>query len=80
MLGAQIFENWICFRLQMKGLRLVLSTGPNRVDVCSPSPKTETYSFRNIVFPSYLEFRTMNRVQKRRDSERYTPLLELFRF
>jgi hypothetical protein len=37
-------------------------------------------SFRNSVFTRYLEFRTMGKVQKPNDSERYTPPSEPFRF
>jgi hypothetical protein len=37
-------------------------------------------SFRNFVFSSYLEFRTMGKVQKPGDSECCTPSSEPFRF
>jgi hypothetical protein len=36
--------------------------------------------YRNIVFSSYLEFRTLDKVHKPGDSECCTPSSELFRF
>jgi hypothetical protein len=50
---------------------LALSNGPSRVGVSFPSPEDGSRSsFRNVVFSSYLEFRTMDKVQKPSDSER----------
>jgi hypothetical protein len=44
--------------------------GPNRVGVSIPSPEDENKScFRNTVFSSYLEFRTMKKVQEPSDFE-----------
>jgi hypothetical protein len=61
-------------------LRLALSKEPNRVGVSLPSPEDgNRSSFRNFVFCYYLEFRTMNKVQKPSHSECYTPLSEPFR-
>jgi hypothetical protein len=43
--------------------------GPNRVDVSFLSPENgNRYSFRNVVFYNYLEFRTMDKVHKPNDS------------
>jgi hypothetical protein len=39
-----------------------------------------TLSFRKFVTSSYLEFQTMDKVQKPSDSEHYTPSSEPFRF
>jgi hypothetical protein len=51
-------------------LRLALSKGPNRVGVAFPSPEDgNRSSFRNVMFSSYLEFRTTDKVQKPADSE-----------
>jgi hypothetical protein len=48
--------------------------GPNRVDVSLPSHEDGNGSiFRNFVFSSYLEFRTMDTAQKPSHSECYTP-------
>jgi hypothetical protein len=61
-------------------LMLSLSKGPNRVDVSFPSPEDgNRSSLRNVVFSSYLEFRTMDEVHKPMDFESYTPPLEPFR-
>jgi hypothetical protein len=54
------------------GVRFVLAKGPNKVDVSLLSPEGRSRSdFRNIVFPIYLEFRTMGKVQKSNISEDY---------
>jgi hypothetical protein len=56
---------WLRLPLVVKSLRLVLSKGPNRVDVSLPSPESgNRFSFRNVVCPSYLEFRAIGKVQK----------------
>jgi hypothetical protein len=61
-------------------LRLVLYKGPERVDVSLPSPEEEKRcSFRDVSFYSYLEYRTMDRVQKLSDSECYKLSSEPFR-
>jgi hypothetical protein len=45
--------------------RSALSKGPNGVCVSLPSPEdVNRSSFRNVVFYSYLEFRTMYKVNK----------------
>jgi hypothetical protein len=70
------------------------SMGPNRVGICwvphnhwpkrvcvsVPSPEdVNRSSFRNIEFFNYLEFRTMDKVQKPSDSECYAPSSEPFK-
>jgi hypothetical protein len=51
-------------------LRLAISKGPNGVDVFLPSPEDgNRSSLRNDVFSSYLQFKTMEKVQKPNDSE-----------
>jgi hypothetical protein len=46
-------------------MRVAISKGPNRVGVSLPSPEDgNRSSFRNVVFSSYLEFRTMSKVQE----------------
>jgi hypothetical protein len=50
--------------------RSVLIKGPNKVDISLPSPEDgDRSSFQNIVFSSYLEFLTMDQVQKANDSK-----------
>jgi hypothetical protein len=62
-------------------LKLALCKGPDTVDASLPLPEDETRSsFRNVVFPSYLEFRTIDKVQKASDPKCYTPSSEPFRF
>jgi hypothetical protein len=46
--------------------------GPNRVDVSSPHLKKEIYNFRNIVFYSFLEFRTMDKFHESSDFVLFT--------
>jgi hypothetical protein len=59
---------------------LALSKGPNRVGISLASSEYgRRCSFRNVVFSRYLEFRTMENVQKPIDSERCTASLETFR-
>jgi hypothetical protein len=49
---------------------LALSKGPKRAGVSLPSPEDgNTSSLRNVVFSSYLEFQTMDKVHKPSDSE-----------
>jgi hypothetical protein len=49
-------------------MKLTLSKGLNRIDVSLPSPEERNRpSFRNVVFSSYLEFRTMEEVHKASD-------------
>jgi hypothetical protein len=56
--------------LVIQWLRLALSKEPNRVCVYLLSHEDGNWSsFRNVVFSSYLEFRTMDEVQKPSDSE-----------
>jgi hypothetical protein len=51
-------------------MSLALSKGHNRVGVSIPLSEDGNRSlFRNIVFSSYLEFRTMGKVPKPTDSE-----------
>jgi hypothetical protein len=60
-------------------LILALSKGPNRVGVSLPSPEDgDRSSFRNVVFPIYLELWTMGKVHKSSDSECYTQSSEPF--
>jgi hypothetical protein len=55
----------ITTQLAPSTLRLVLSKGPNRVAVSFPSPEDgNRSSSRNVVFPSYLKFSTMNKDYK----------------
>jgi hypothetical protein len=62
-------------------MRLALSKKPNRVGVSLPlSEDGHRPSFRKAVFSSYLELRTVDKVQTPSDSECYTPSSELFRF
>jgi hypothetical protein len=52
-------------------MRIDISKGPNREGVSLRSSEDENrLSFRNVVFSSYLESRTMNKVHKPSDSER----------
>jgi hypothetical protein len=56
-------------------LRLALSKGPNWLGVLPP-PWPEDgnrFSFRNVVFFNFLEYWTMDKVQKLSNSECYTP-------
>jgi hypothetical protein len=49
---------------------LAFSKRPNRVKVSFPSPEDGNRpSFRNVLFSSYLEFRTIDIVHKRSHSE-----------
>jgi hypothetical protein len=51
-------------------IEVALSKGPDRVGVPCYSPEDgNKCSFRNIMFFSYLEFRTMDKIQKLGDSE-----------
>jgi hypothetical protein len=62
-------------------LRLAPYKRPSRVDVSFHSPEDGNItSFRNIVYSSYLEFRTMDKVRKTSDSQCCTPKSEPFRF
>jgi hypothetical protein len=48
-------------------MNLDLFKGPNRVGVSLPSSEDEyRSSFRNVVFPSLLEFQTINKVLKKK--------------
>jgi hypothetical protein len=50
--------------------QLTHSEGPNRMGASFPSPEGgNRSSFRNVAFSSYLEFRTMDKVQKPSDSQ-----------
>jgi hypothetical protein len=47
--------------------------GPNGIGVSLPPPEDGNRSgFRNVMFLSYLEFRTMDELHKSSDSECYT--------
>jgi hypothetical protein len=63
-------------------LMLALSKGPTRLDASLPSPEDgNRFSFGNVVFSSYLEFRTMDKVKKPSDSagfEEYVKQLTAF--
>jgi hypothetical protein len=67
-------------RWLVQWLRLALSKGPNWLGVPPPRPVDgNRSSFRYVVFSNFLEYWTMDKVQKRRNSECYTPSSELFR-
>jgi hypothetical protein len=60
---------------------VAFSKGPNRVGVSFPSPEARNRaSFRNVVFSSYLEFQTVDKVHKPSESTFYKPSSEPFRF
>jgi hypothetical protein len=61
-------------------MRLTLSKVPNRVVVSFSPEDGNRSSFRNFISSSYLEFRTMGKVQKPSDPDCYAPLSEPFRF
>jgi hypothetical protein len=64
----------------LQWLRLALSRWPNTVGVSLPSPEDRNRpSFRNVVFSSNLELRTMDKDHKSGDSEHYTPSSVPFR-
>jgi hypothetical protein len=49
-----------------------MSKGPNKVRVSLLPPEDgNRSSFRNVVFSSYLKFRTMDKVHKPSDSEKF---------
>jgi hypothetical protein len=59
-------------------VQLALSKGPNKVGVSLPSPgEGKRSSFRNVVFSSYLEFWTMDKVYESSESECYAPSSEI---
>jgi hypothetical protein len=50
--------------------RLVLSKGPNSVDVSFPSVECGyRFSFGNVVFPDYSEYRRLDKVHEHNNSE-----------
>jgi hypothetical protein len=54
-------------------LRLALTMGPNMLNVFLPSSEDGTrFNFQNVVFYSYLQFRTMDEIHKTNNSARYT--------
>jgi hypothetical protein len=58
--------------LRIQWLRLARPKGSNRVSVSFPSHEDgNRSSFRNVVFPTYFELRTMDKVQILNDSGRY---------
>jgi hypothetical protein len=62
-------------------LRLGPSKWPNTVGESLPSPEDRNRSnFRKVVFSSYLELRTRDKVHRPSDSECYTPSSESFSF
>jgi hypothetical protein len=62
-------------------MRLPLFKEPNRVGVSLLSPEDETISvFQNVVFSSYLEFRTVDKVHIPSDSENQRILREYCTF
>jgi hypothetical protein len=62
-------------------MSLAFPKGPNRVGASLLLPKDGLKSnLRKVVFTSYLEFRTMDKVQEPSDFECYTPPSEPFRF
>jgi hypothetical protein len=65
-----MFQKLDLFPSSGEGRGLVPSEGPNRVDVSLFSPEDGKRSnFRNLMFSSYLEFFTMDKVHKPSDSE-----------
>jgi hypothetical protein len=53
-------------------LRLARFKGSSKVDVSFPLPEDGNRTdFRNVVFSGYIQFRTMDNVQKPSDSECY---------
>jgi hypothetical protein len=61
-------------------LRLAIFKRPNTVGAFIPSPdEGNRSSFQNVLLPNYLQFRTMDKVRKPSDSERYTRPSEPFR-
>jgi hypothetical protein len=62
-------------------IRLVQFKGVTRVGDSFPSPEKENkYSFQNVVFSTYLEFRMIDTVHKPSDSACYTTSLKPIRF
>jgi hypothetical protein len=51
---------------------LVLAKGGNEVDIPFPQLKTDTFTFRNVIFSSYLELPTMEKFKKPSDSDNYS--------
>jgi hypothetical protein len=89
------FRKCICFRVQVRRrdtsllgslalvqwLTLALFKRSNRFGVALLSPEDGNEStFQNVVFFSYLEFWTMDKVHKSSDSECYVPSSEPFIF
>jgi hypothetical protein len=65
----------------VRWLRLDLSKGPNTAGVFYPSSENgKRPSFRNVVFSSYLEFRTIDKVHKPSDFVCYTQSSETIIF
>jgi hypothetical protein len=65
--------------MTVRRLMLDLSKGPIRVGVFLPLPEDGNRSSVQLpkrLFSSYLEFRTIGKVQKPSDSECYTPSSE----
>jgi hypothetical protein len=68
-LETWLWTNTFLLLCWFQWLRLALSNRPKRVDVSLPSPgHWNTSRFRNIVLPSRLEFRSLDKVQKPSDS------------
>jgi hypothetical protein len=62
-------SKWVCGIYPLSGLRLALSKGSDKVGVSFPTSEDVKRSISlNIVFYSYLYFRTMNKVHKPNDS------------
>jgi hypothetical protein len=62
-------KRWFVLNI-VQWLMLALSTWPNRVGVSLPSREDGIRSsFRHVVFPSYSEFPTMDKVHKPKDSD-----------
>jgi hypothetical protein len=67
-----VFESLRKSQPQSPVIEIALSNCPNRLGISLPSPEAgNRSSLRNVVFSSYLEFRTINEVEKPNDSECY---------
>jgi hypothetical protein len=72
--GGWFLVSWV------QWLRLALSKGPNWLGVLPPWPEDgNRSSFRKVVFSNFLEYQTMDKVQKPINSECYTPSSEPIR-
>jgi hypothetical protein len=66
---TQHFENCICFRPQVRGQETPTQLGPLERASFNPIEDGNRFSFRNVALFSFLEYRTMDKVQKRSSPE-----------